>query len=247
MSRRLLFISLFALIAALSVSVATGASARLTASGIRIVDHPAYVRAVVDFTGGRLVSRKVQATDASPFDGSATLRLAHTGVQTHAAASGAHGLRVRIVQGPNRLTVALTSARGHFKYLSYTVLGGNRLAIDLWKSSPPTRSAEIRQGPGGCLRLDNVGVRIDGRVSVSGREKGLFEHHLLVVLRGPDGRVLAQQGVQSSGGGWNAIVFVPSPRDQAATLEAVAASPRDGAVACLVQQRVALPFTAPAV
>ena len=247
MSRRLLVTSLFALIAVLAVPSGTGASAQLTASGVRIADHPPYVRAVVDFTGGALVSREVEATDPSPFDGSATLRLSHAGARTHAAASNAHGLRVHVVQGPNRLKVVLTSARGRFKYLSYAVVGGNRLAIDLWKSAPPARSAELRQGAGGCLRLDSVSVRIDGRVTASGREKGLFEHHLLVVVRGTDGRVLAQQALHSSGGRWNAMVFVNSSRDQAGTLEAVAASPKDGTLACLVQRRVMLPFTAPAV
>ena len=63
-------------------ALAAPASA-LTARSIRVADHPAYVRVVVDFTGGRVEPGEVVATDPDPFpDGFARLPLTRAGVRT---------------------------------------------------------------------------------------------------------------------------------------------------------------------
>jgi hypothetical protein len=242
-ARRFTLTLFTAAIAALLLAVVAGAC---TAVAIRFGDHPAYVRAVVDFRGGTIGGGNVEATDPNPFDGSAALRVTRTGIGRRVASARGLGVTVRLSARTGVLQITLAAARHRFKYLSYAVISGNRLVIDLWKSSPPVKAAEIRRGSGGCLTLSSVNVRIDGRVVASGGEHGLFEHHLLVVLRGDDGRIIHQQALHSSGGRWSAMMFTNSRRDQAGTLEVVAASPKDGALACLVQVRVRLPFTNPA-
>jgi hypothetical protein len=46
-------------LSALGLPVFAGAASHLTATAIRIGDHPAYVRVVVDFTDGRLINNEV--------------------------------------------------------------------------------------------------------------------------------------------------------------------------------------------
>jgi hypothetical protein len=218
---------------------AAEAAAPLTATGVRIGDHPAYVRAVVDFANGTFIGRQVQATDPEPFDGTAGVRLSYPKVVTRASARTADGITVRVVEGAGRLSIDLHSAAGEFKYLSYAVVAGDRLAIDLWKSFSPSKAAEVRRGKGGCLTLGSVRVH-PGAVSATGTSANLFENRSLVVVRAAFGGVLAQRSVSTSGH-WSVKVRYTAPQGQGGTVEAVAFSPKDGALACLVQQGVALP------
>jgi len=119
--------------------------------------------------------------------------------------------------------------------------------IDLWKSRPPAKAGEIRRGSGGCLTLDRVSLpRVDGVVYAAGSEHGVFEHRLRVAIRAGDGRVVTQQTVHASSGRWHVQLQASSQRLQPGTLEAVALSPADGSLACIVQQRITLPYTGPA-
>jgi len=215
------------------------AGAALTAQRVRVGDHPAFVRAVVDFGGGRLTAHAVAATDPAPFDGSAAVRVAHARVRTPALRGAGFGIAVRVLERAHRAQIAVAGLPGRFKYVSYAVVGGTRLAVDLWKSAPPSPAATIRVGAGGCLTLSRVAVQ-RGSVRAAGRERALFEHQFAVVLRGRDGRVLGRRHVSATGR-WSARVGYRTRLGQHGTVEAVALSPKDGALACIVQARVTLP------
>ncbi|HZE06398.1 MAG TPA: hypothetical protein VE127_14305, partial [Solirubrobacteraceae bacterium] len=141
------------------------------------------------------------------------------------------------------MQIRLTSARTRFKYLGYTLVSGTHLVIQLWKSRPPSRAAEIRRGTGGCLTLDRSSVTT-GVVTASGRSHGLFENQGLLTLRGADGRVVTQRTVHVVGGRWSGRLTYRARR-QAGTLEAHAASAKDGSVGCIVQIRVTIPASPP--
>ena len=145
-----------------------------------------------------------------------------------------------MVQGVNRLTADIHALRGRFKYISYSVVTGDRLGIDLWKSAPPSRAAEMRRGSGGCLTLDSWQVK-PGFANSAGHERNLFEHQFQLVVRGSDGRVLGRRTVTAARGRWSSSVHYHASRGQVGTLEAVDLSAKDGALACLVQVRLALP------
>ena len=179
------------------------AAAPLTATKIRIGDHPGFVRVVVEFTGGRVVPGEVVATDPDPFpDGFVRLPLTHSGVRTTAARVRAQGVFARIGHVPGRITIRLSGADRRFKYAGYVALHTpERLVIDLYKSRPPSDAAEITRGRGGCLTLAAHSVTRT-RVTASGRERDLFEHSLVVRLRRtggadppPEGRDRVQPAV----------------------------------------------------
>jgi hypothetical protein len=237
--------AILALVALVPAGTANGATA-LTATAVRIGDHPAYVRAVIDFAGVTpRANGELSAVDAQPADGSARLELVLAGVHTRAAPRAAYGLSARVRQDAHGLRIDLGAARLRFKWLSYAWVTGRHLAIELWKSSPPSAGAQILRAPGGCLTLDRGKVNGDGVVRVAGRERGVFEHQFRVIVRGADGRPLYAGTVHARNGRWSATMFVSSTRRQAGTLEAAALSPADGALICLVQRRIVLPFTGP--
>jgi hypothetical protein len=238
-ARRLVVAAGAACAGALAAPAVSHAVVNLTATAVRIGDHPGFVRAVVDFTDRRLEAGEVMATDPSPFaDGAVRLRLDHRRVRTEAPPARAHGVSVRLRQGTNRITIRLAGARRRFKYVSYAVLRApERLVIDLWKAAPPPAAAEVRAAPDRCLTLASTaaGART---VAAAGRELNLFEHSLVVLLRAADGRVLAQRPETAARGRWRSRFRYPSVRRQAGTLEAVAHSAKDGSLDCLVQIRV---------
>jgi hypothetical protein len=238
-ARRPLLVAGAACAGALAAQAVSHAVVNLTAIGVRIGDHPGFVRVVVDFTDGRLEAGEVMAMDPSPFaDGAVRLRLDHRRVRTEAPPARAHGVSVRLRQGTNRITIRLASARRRFKYVSYSVLRApERLVIDLWKGAPPAAAAEVRAAPDRCLTLTRAAVG-DRTVAAAGRERNLFEHSLVVRLRAANGRVLAQRPEAAARGRWRSRFRYPSVRRQAGTLEAVAHSAKDGSLDCLVQLRV---------
>jgi hypothetical protein len=61
-----------------------------------------------------------------------------------------------------------------------------------------------------------------------------------MVVRGAHGKVLGRHTVAQHGS-WSAQVGYHASRRQPGTLEAVAFSPKDGALACIAQVRVTLP------
>jgi hypothetical protein len=213
-------------------------AAALTATGIRVGDHPAFVRVVVDLRGAPLLAEEVVATDPQPFgDGLVRLPVTRPGVRTTAAPVTAQGVRTTVRQGAGRIVIRLAGARRRFKYVSYTALHApERLVIDLWKSAPPSAAAEVRRAPDGCLSLRRLDVTAN-RVTARGRELDLFEHSLVVRLRRAGGRIAAQRATIAAAGRWSTR-FGHAAGRQAGTLEAVALSAKDGTLDCIVQVRV---------
>jgi len=232
-----------AALAAATVVPASGVepAAAHVAVGARVGDHPGFVRVVVDFTEGPLRFHEVDATDPDPFgDGRVALRVHSPGIRSRALPVRRRGVSVAVTQFTNRIVVRIGASARRFKYMGYVVLNApDRLVIDLWKAAPPAAAAEIRRAPDGCLTLARFATG-SGRVSAAGRERNLFEHSLVVVLRGADGRVVAQQPVTASNGRWSVGFPYRTPRQQPGTLEAIAESAKDGALVCLVQARVTL-------
>jgi hypothetical protein len=217
----------------LTLPALAGAASQLTATNVRIGDHPAYVRVVVDFSG-RVREREVEARRFAPR--TAAVRLTHSGVTTQTNGGRGHGVRVALQPGTQMLHITTNFARYRFKYLSYAVVTGNRLAIDLWKSAPPTNATQT------CparltLRIVLVGA---GVIAVTGTEHGIFENQFQVLVRGAHGKVVGRKHVFGPGS-WSANVHYKAARRQAGTLEAVAFSAKDGALECLAQTRVTLP------
>jgi hypothetical protein len=117
--------------------------------------------------------------------------------------------------------------------------GPERLVIDLYRSAPPSRAAEIRSGVRSCLTLRSV-QRGGRRFRVRGTELDLFEGSFLLRVRDAGGRVVGRR-IVTARGAWQATVpYGGVRRAQAGTVEAVAESAKDGSLACLVQVRVAL-------
>jgi immunoglobulin-like protein involved in spore germination len=218
-----------------SASTADGRTTALTALRVRAGLHPAFVRAVVDFSGGRIEINDVNAEDPNPFDGTARLEMRSPGVRTSAAPLAALGIRVTVARGGPGLVIRLSSSPRRFKYLSYFVLTApDRLAIDLWYART---SVAARFGRSGCLTLTrhSVGPTV---VTAAGRERDLFEHSFVLRLRGARGGLVREKPVTATGP-WSERLTYTAPR-QRGTLEAVALSAKDGSLDCLVQVPVTL-------
>jgi hypothetical protein len=229
-----------AVVMALLVPGAASA-APLTATAIRVADHPGFVRVVVDFSGGTVQFNELEATDPDPFaDGSVRIRLVHPGVKTAAMPVRAEGVSARVAQGGGRVTIRLTAKVRRFKYLFYADQHSpERLVMDLYKSRPPSDAAEITHGRGGCLTLGTHSV-MRTHVSAAGHERNVFEHQFQVILRRRGGRIHRQKHVSAFNGRWTTDFSYRQVALQTGTLEAVELSAKDGSLACLVQVRVRL-------
>jgi hypothetical protein len=237
--RRLLLVSAF--LVALGWAVPAGASAALTATQIRIGDHPAFVRVVVDFSGGTLHSNQVESPDANPFDGGARVRVTAPGITTHATRKDVNGVVARIAQGTGSIVLWLRADPKRFKYLEHTVLHSpERLVVDLWKARPPSPAAEFPIAPqGGCLSIDHF-TQAPGRITASGTEHDLFEHMFQVAVRNHRGDLKKVRSVTATNGHWSTALRFDVTRVQAGTLEAVDFSEQDGSLTCIAQVRVTL-------
>jgi hypothetical protein len=232
---------LAALGAALTLA-AYGASAAstptVTATAVHITDHPAFVQAVVDFSGAAVAGNHVQATDPGPADGTANVLVSYPSVASRVPVRTAHGVSVRVVEVPSGLSVGIGALPGAFKYLSHNVTGGDQLVVDLWKSTFAP-AGDITRGTDNCLTLNGVRAT-PGTVTARGTAHGLFENHFRAVLPDFFGHVLTTRAVTASGR-WSVAVHYTAPQGQGASFEAAASSAKDGALACLVQKAFALP------
>jgi hypothetical protein len=212
----------------------------LTATGVRYGDHSAYFRVVVDFNG-KVPARQVELDKLNATSGA--IHVAHAGgnATTVKILKGpGTGVRIALQPGTQALHIAVSFARNRFKYVSYAVVNETHLAIDLWKSAPPTKATVTCPG----LSIQTWGVQ-SGVVVVSGKGRGIFENTFEVVVRGANGRVLGRRANVHARptwpGNWGARVHYKASHRQTGTLEAVALSPKDGSLACLAQVRVTLP------
>ena len=232
--RRLLFVAVLVLGVAWVLPAA--ASAGLTATQIRIGNHPAFVRVVVDFTGGTLQRNDVESPDPQPFDGRARVRVTRVGITTGSPAVTQQGVSARIVQRSGSIVLQLSARRHRFKYLEHGVLHSpERLVVDLWKSRPPTAAAEFPTAPqGGCLSIDNYDA-LPGRVRADGSENDLFEHMFQMNVRNQKGRVVGTRPVIASAGHWHRTVPFDIGVAQKGTVEVVDFSEQDGSLTCIAQ------------
>jgi hypothetical protein len=227
---------------ALAASTASTASTTsLTATAIRITDHPAYVQAEIDFTPAGLAARQIEATDPAPADGAARLSISAAHAATQVSTRRGDGIRVRLAVVPGGLSVRLTSTIGTVKYLSYTVMG-NRLTIALWKSTFRP-AGNVARGAGACLTLRSAAAT-PGTVTARGRANGLFENTFRAIVRDGTGRVLASRSVSATRG-WHVTLHYAAAQAQGGSFEAAAASAKDGALSCLVQKVLTLPASNP--
>lgn len=226
--RRLLFVAVMVLGVAWVLPAA--ASAGLTATQIRIGNHPAFVRVVVDFTGGTLHRNDVESPDPQPFDGRARVRVARVGITTGAAAVTQQGVSARIVQRSGSIVLQLSARRHRFKYLEHGVLHSpERLVVDQFPTAPQ----------GGCLGIDNYDA-LPGRVRADGSENDLFEHMFQMNVRNQKGRVVGTRPVTASAGHWHRTVPFDIGVAQKGTVEVVDFSEQDGSLICIAQLRATL-------
>jgi hypothetical protein len=237
--RRVLLVAVLAI--AVASALPAAASAALTATQIRIGNHPAFVRVVVDFTGGTLHRNDVESPDPQPFDGRARVRVTRVGITTGAAAVTQEGVTARIAQRSGSIVLQLSARRHRFKYLEHGVLHSpERLVVDLWRSRPPTAAAEFPTAPqGGCLSIENYDA-LPGRVRADGSENDLFEHMFQMNVRNQKGRVVGTRPVTASAGHWHRTVPFDIGVAQKGTVEVVDFSEQDGSLICIAQLRATL-------
>lgn len=226
-------------IALLGVAGSIAAVPHLTATGTRISDRPAFVRVVVDFNGR--VSAKQVVFDRLWRYGAA-LHIDRPGIGMRTGGADGKGVIVRLGPATQGLDIAVSSWARRFKYVSYTVVGGNRLAIDLWKS---TLRFAGNNPIHTCAGLTLVGWSSNGlthTVVVGGREHGIFENQFQVVVRGQHGGVVGRKLVHGPGR-WRTRVRYHVAFTQPGSVEAVALSPKDGSLVCIAQLGINLPAT----
>jgi hypothetical protein len=238
------------LVALLLPALAQGA---LRADRVTITGTPSKVRVVVHFTGTPPLTgleRQVDAPDPDPLDGRGIVRINGAGISTGAAPVTRAGVDARVVRRPGRLLVRMESDANSLKFLGYKVsVPRNVVVIDLWKV---TSAAGARVLADGCLKMTSWSGA-DGRAKARGLElQPLFEHGLVLTLRGSDGAAIAErpltatEGVfrpdfsgYSSPGRWSGSMPVPAASHGArAMLEAWVSSAKDGSLECLVQTPV---------
>jgi len=231
---------LAALAIVLLAALPGSASAALTASGVRVGAQAAFVRVVVDFSGGTVSLNEVDATDPKPADGAARVVIAHRGIAVRPADVSGFGVRARMSRaGANSVRVQLTVTPGKFKYVRVSALASpQRLLIDVYRTAPPSAGAEIRTGVGKCLTLTSVQGSGSSFV-VKGTELNVFEGSFVIRVRAATGKVVGTR-IVTARGDWSQTVRYDVARAQSGTVEAVAASAKDGSLACLVQVRVRL-------
>lgn len=243
----------FAVAAAALVAGAVPAGAALNAEGIQVRGHAAHERIVITFTGDRLPpSARIDAPDAAPGDGRATVRVAGRGITSTAKEGSRGGVRVSIGRRRGSIVALVTGPPGRFKFISYRVAGGrDRLVIDLWRATTAP-AATIRDDR--CLRI--TGWRGGAAPAIRGLElRPLFEHAVVASLRADaaGGRTLGLTPLTATGGRFRPDLsayrrpgrFAGPVRHevrgpQRAMLEAWATSARDGSLECLVQVPVML-------
>ena len=231
------------LLAAVVVGAApASASAAVTASDVRIAAQPAFVRVVVDFTGGRIEFNEVNAEDPNVADGTARVDVSHRGIRVRSGLDRtALGVRARVTLATaNRARVQLTGSSGRFKEIRVSVLHGpERLVMDLYRSAPPSTAGEIRTGVNSCLRLTSI-QRTGLTFRVRGTERDLFEGSFVIRVRDARGRVVGRRIVTARGAWSETVAYSGVATRQSGTVEAVAESAKDGSLACIVQRRVTL-------
>lgn len=224
--------------AAAALAVAGTRPTALRLESARIAAAPQSIQVIARFSGGNVAPGIVMTTDTNPYDGHATVTVPAPRISTAVVAVHGAGLRVQMTARSDRLKFALTSAPRRITYVGYRRWSPGRLALVLWRSTPPRAGAHPRFGPAGCLTLR---ASVSGSsIHAAGSESRLFEHSFVLRLRAKDGTLVAQH-VVTAAGHWTVRLPFAARAGRVATVEAFAASAKDGSLACLAQQRVARP------
>jgi hypothetical protein len=218
---------------------------RLRATVVRIASHPALVRVTVRFAGGLLRSGDAEAVNPNPFGGIARMAVVHPGIATAAPDAHRFGVLAQVRKGTGRLRIALKSAPGRFKYLSYRQRRHpERVVISLYRSRPRFPAAAIPRGVNGCLAITQQ-AGSPGSVTAKGTANGIFENQFTLNVRNAAGAVRGTTHVSfgTTAPNWQGTVGSSVAHPQTGTLEAVDFSARDGALSCIAQ--VATPLAPP--
>ena len=184
---RMGLLRLAALAVAVLAAAPASASAALTASDVSVVGQRAYVRVVIDFAGGSVDVNGVHATDPKPADGLARVEITHAGLAMKSLDVKRVGVRARlsVSKAPTKALVQMFVTPRKFKYVRISAVK-SQLMIELYRSAPPSRSAEIATGRNGCLTLTSVQGSGTSFV-VAGTERNVFEGSFVIRVRDETG------------------------------------------------------------
>ncbi|MCU0307736.1 MAG: Gmad2 immunoglobulin-like domain-containing protein [Thermoleophilia bacterium] len=195
------------------------------------------LRVDVPVAGGSLSEslREVALVSGDVWTGRAVLAIER--VTTRAGLATRDGVKVTLGARGRDATMPITAPKRRYKYLGYDRdRRSGRLQVTLWSAAPPSRPLK----DDGCLRLTSLGLT-PGVVQMRGLELvPVFEHAILLVLRGPDGRVLARTPLTARDRRWQGTLPIPASSTGVGTAEAVVGSAKDGSLRCLVHAAVRL-------
>ncbi|MGI9659782.1 MAG: hypothetical protein ACR2OD_12805, partial [Gaiellaceae bacterium] len=145
----------------------------VTPTAIRTAERPASVRVVVPLAGSTLQDSQVFLTSRlrKLALGTARLKIDVPGLGPGLRSDGRRspiGTAVDVIPRAQAVIIRSTVTPGRFKYVSYRIRQGpQRLAIQLWNSSPARSRSTERFGRRGCLTI-GVDSSEPGRLVVSG-------------------------------------------------------------------------------
>ncbi len=209
----------FALIAAGALATPGLAfAADPSATAIRVGDHPAYLRIVLDRTATPALGEF--AVDSQINDGTAVVDVPRTRIGS-LRQTRLYGVTITPTQRGTTLRLKITTTAGRFKYYGDGTLS-HRVVMDLWKTRPVYPAATVRDA--GCLAITSASPGT-GKINARGLGRGIFENQFSVVVRNSSGRVVGRKvPVFINGfpnGTWSTTVSYTVAGRQIGTLEAV--------------------------
>ena len=218
-------------------------AAALTATDIRIGSHPAFVRIVVEFTGGRLQDNQTLATDPNPSAGRSAIEADQAGIDTDAAPDSAYGVEaISSTPGGSSCTRARSAATS--STCSYESAAPRRGWWSTpWKAKPSSADAEFPTAPNRAplarLSEDRVVLGRSWERKLPRARSALLRASVRARAPQPAGRTRAH-GSGDLFREETGTTFHSVGRAAAGNAEAVSFSAKDGAVDCIAQVRVTL-------
>ena len=206
------------------------AGAARSIAEVRFGRHGGYERVVIEFDSGRVP----RWTLSSPA-GEGYSRISLPGIEAVRETGGWLGGEIiadyYVVRDPQGGFFVDIFATGPFRYRVLELKNPGRLAIDYTPAGGSLARPLPVRGERNVVMEPRPGQAVSGALTVSGYSRN-FEARTTVLLRGPDGSVLARKSVTASDwseawGYFEAAIEVP-PFRGGATLLVGAESPRDG-------------------
>lgn len=211
----------------------SGAAGRI--SEVRYGVHEGYERLVVDFESDGGPATAVPEWRFQSPAGEGYSRITFPGLESTAVSDGDLWSSIMddffIARAPDEGFFIDIFATGAFQYRILELKDPGRLAIDYSPVSVDLYHPLPVRGERNVVMQPRPGEAVGGPLTVSGYSRN-FEASTTVILRGPDGAVLAQQTVQANDwaetwGYFEASLDVPAFTGEA-TLQVGSQSPRDG-------------------